>query len=363
VPEPVDFEWPDPEMDETAAQGMQQGRLDGAGVPPYEAMAALPNRFFEAVAAGKGYPLDALFVVESNPCFTEPDPETVKAAFSKIPFVVSFSSFMDETAQNADLILPNHVYLERYEDVPNPAGFNRPFVGLTQPVVDPQFDTRNLGDAIIELAQAVGDPVASAFAWDGYEACLEETYPDQWDSLTSDGYWMAEDFEPAPWPEAFETASGSFEFVPEGLQSGYAPVEIAGDKSGFPLVLVPYETMRISTGYIGNPPFMTKTVSAEVLKGKELLVELNPKTAEQLGLSEGSRAELATPDGSAKVRVHLYEGIMPGLVAMARGLGHSAYDEYLADKGVNANRLIGPTADPVSGLNAAWGIRAKLTRA
>jgi hypothetical protein len=61
--------------------------------------------------------------------------------------------------------------------------------------------------------------------------------------------------------------------------------------------------------------------------------------------------------------VHLYDGIMPGLVAMARGLGHTAYDKYLADKGTNVNRLIGPTADPVSGLNAAWGIRAKLTRA
>ncbi len=363
VPEPVDFGWPDPEMDETAARGMQQDRLDGAGAPPYVAMAALPNRFFEAVAGGKGYPLEALFVVESNPCFTQPDPETVKAAFSKIPFVVSFSSFMDETAQNADLILPNHVYLERYEDVPNPAGFNRPFVGLVQPVVDPQFNTRNVGDVIIALAQGVGDPVASAFAWDGYEACLEEAYPDQWDSLTSEGYWMAEDFDPAPWPEAFETASEKFEFVPEGLQHGYVPVDIAGEEGGFPLVLTPYDTMRITSGYVGNPPFMTKTVPVEVLKGKELLVELNPQTADQLGFSEGVRAVLTTPAGTANVRVHLYEGIMPGLVAMARGLGHTAYDKYLADKGTNVNRLIGPTADPVSGLNAAWGIRAKLTRA
>jgi hypothetical protein len=54
---------------------------------------------------------------------------------------------------------------------------------------------------------------------------------------------------------------------------------------------------------------------------------------------------------------------MPGLVAMVRGLGHSAYGKYLADKGANVNRLIGPVADPVSGLDAAWGIRAKLTRA
>ncbi len=363
VPDPVAFSWPDPEMDETAATGMQAGRLDGAGQGPYDATASRPDRFFEAVAAGEGYPVEALFVVEANPGFARPDPETVKAALAKIPFVVSFSSFMDETASNADLILPNPVYLERWEDVPNPIGFNRPFVGLVQPAVDPQFDTRHTGDVMIELAQAVGGTVAAALPWDSYESCLQEAYQEQWDALTKDGYWTDESFVPAGWPEAFETASGKFDFLPEGLAGGYQPVQIEGAEGAFPLVLVPYDTIRISAGYVGNPPFMTKTVSDTVLKHQALLVEVNPKTAAQLGLSEGSRAMLTTSQGSAEVRVHLYEGLMPGLVAMARGLGHTAYDKYLAGKGSNFNRLIGPVFDPVSGLDAAWGIRAKLTRA
>jgi anaerobic selenocysteine-containing dehydrogenase len=63
------------------------------------------------------------------------------------------------------------------------------------------------------------------------------------------------------------------------------------------------------------------------------------------------------------VRVHLFEGIMPGVVAMARGLGHTAYDGYMAGKGVNVNELIGPVEDPSSGHDAAWGIRAKLAKA
>jgi anaerobic selenocysteine-containing dehydrogenase len=69
---------------------------------------------------------------------------------------------------------------------------------------------------------------------------------------------------------------------------------------------------------------------------------------------------LKTPIGRAEVRVYHNDGIMPGLVAMPRGLGHTAYDHYLADKGINVNRLIGPVEDPASGLDAAWGIRAKL---
>jgi anaerobic selenocysteine-containing dehydrogenase len=80
-------------------------------------------------------------------------------------------------------------------------------------------------------------------------------------------------------------------------------------------------------------------------------------------LTERRKAVLTTPRGSAEVRVHLFEGIMPGILAIPRGLGHSAYDKYLAGKGVNVNDFIGPVPDPLSGLDTAWGIRAKLARA
>jgi hypothetical protein len=44
-------------------------------------------------------------------------------------------------------------------------------------------------------------------------------------------------------------------------------------------------------------------------------------------------------------------------------LGHTAYDRFIAGKGVNANDLLAAAVDPVSGLDAAWGIRASLTKA
>ncbi len=100
-----------------------------------------------------------------------------------------------------------------------------------------------------------------------------------------------------------------------------------------------------------------------VLKGKDVFVEVNPETAQKYGLREGQRAILSTPKGNANVKVHLFDGIMPGIVALPRGLGHTAYDNYLAGKGVNFNELIGPVEDPASGMDAAWGIRVKLSKA
>jgi hypothetical protein len=141
-----------------------------------------------------------------------------------------------------------------------------------------------------------------------------------------------------------------------------APVHPEGDAGAFPLILIPYDTIRLSAD-MGTPPFMVKTVPDTVIKGHFGLVEINPETARAVGVREGDAVTLTTPKGSATVRVHLFDGILPGVVAMPRGLGHTAFDAYLSNKGVNVNQLIGAVEDPITGLDAAWGIRASLSRA
>jgi hypothetical protein len=44
-------------------------------------------------------------------------------------------------------------------------------------------------------------------------------------------------------------------------------------------------------------------------------------------------------------------------------LGHTAYDSYLAGKGVSYNMLNQTVEDPATGFDAAWGVRAKLSKA
>ena len=99
------------------------------------------------------------------------------------------------------------------------------------------------------------------------------------------------------------------------------------------------------------------------MQKNDVLIEINPKTAAEMKLADGKTAVLETPRGKARVQIQYANGIMPGVVALPRGLGHSAYDKFLADKGVNFNSLISPVEDPGTGFDAAWGIRAKLSRA
>jgi anaerobic selenocysteine-containing dehydrogenase len=121
--------------------------------------------------------------------------------------------------------------------------------------------------------------------------------------------------------------------------------------------------MRLWNGYIGDPQFVVKSVEDTILKGNDVLVEINPATAKAIGLEDENYALLSTPEGKAMVRVYYYDGIMPGLVGLPRGLGHTAFEKNLAGKGANINALMASVEDPVTGLDAAWGIRAKLAKA
>jgi anaerobic selenocysteine-containing dehydrogenase len=365
VPGPLPIRWPEPEMDALAAGGMQKPRIDGAGGKKYPHIRSLMHRLPETLNSVDQSPVQALFVLESNPYYSLSDAGLVKKAWKKIPFVVSFSSYMDETAANSDLILPNHTYLERKEDITGSDGFHKPIINLMKPVVTPLFDTMHAGDVIIRLAKKLGDPIGKAFPWEDTEACLEALFGEKWDELEEKGYWINENFEPPAWNKSFETASKKFEFMGEGFGGFYKEIMVKaqGEESAYPLVLIPYDSPRIAGGRIANAPFLTKTVPDTVIRGKDSFVEINPKTALSYGLSEGRYALLSTPKGNAKVRVHLTDRIMPGLVAMPTGLGHTAYDPYLSGKGVNINELMGSVEDSASGLNVAWGIRARISKA
>lgn len=365
VPEPDYIDWPEPEMDAVAAAGMQQARVDQAGGSQYPHARYLLNRLPEAVNSSADSPLQVLFVSDANPCYSLPNSKAFTDAFKKIPLVVSFSSYLGETAELADFILPSPIYLEQYEDRPIAAGYPLPIVNLTRPVVEPLFNTRTVGDVVIELARSLGGTVAAAFPWEDYQSCLKETLGDKWTLLNEKGYWSDEKYRSGGQPATFETKSSRFEFTNDEIDAmtRFAPVEPEGDKTAFPLVLVPYDTMRLWNGYIGDPPFVIKIVPETVLKNNDVLIEVNPATASQLNLKDGQTANLATPRGTARVRVHLFEGIMPGVVALPTGLGHTAYGKFLAGKGANVNSLIGSIEDTAAGYEAVWGIRAKLDKA
>lgn len=365
-----EYPWPSIKHDPAGRKGLRRPRIDGADKTGRGLANNMLNRLPEVINNSGQSPLKALLICDANPLYTLADTQKTAKALDKIDFIVSFSSHLDDTTAYADLILPDHVYLERLRDVPTPLGMNKPVTGLSVPVIKPVYKTRHVGDVILKVAKKMGGAMAASFPWTDYTKCLEQAMGDKWGDLQEKGVWVNAGYAPAQPSAAFKTPSGRFEFFSapvrgrrrarKAIMPGYEKIKAVGDINKYPLTVIPCDSIRLATGPTGDTPFMMKTVSDKVLKKNDLVVEVNTRTAKQYGLSQGVAAVLSTPAGSARVLVNVTEEIKPELIGVPRGLGHTAYDKYLGGKGANYNTLISPVPDPATGLDVAWGIRAVL---
>jgi anaerobic selenocysteine-containing dehydrogenase len=139
-----------------------------------------------SLLSGNPYSLSALFLYYTNPLFSNPQPSLIQDALKKIPFLVSFSPFMDETTAFCDLILPDHHFLERHQDVPTSTMQGFPLVGYSQPVRPSLYETRHTGDVILQLASGIGDSVDKSFPWKNFNDFLQEGFQRLYDSKKGD---------------------------------------------------------------------------------------------------------------------------------------------------------------------------------
>ena len=96
----------------------------------------------------------ALFIYQSNPVHDLPSGESIAEDLKRVPLVVSLAPRLDETAQLARFVCPDHHYLESWSDAEPVNGV----VSLVQPVITPLGNTRSVLES---LAAWMGKPRAS----------------------------------------------------------------------------------------------------------------------------------------------------------------------------------------------------------
>lgn len=290
----------------------------------------------------------ALLIHHVNPVYTAPAmADTIK----QIPLIASFSSFMDETSQLADLILPDHTYLESWDIRPGYAGNTETVVTLARPVIDPEHDTRQTADVMIALSREMG--LSESLPFESSEDMVRRAaakLPLQGGSFEADS---VEKF----WETFLERGVWSGKIEPEraAKKSEYAhyprfdsPLDGVGSASPdeYPFVLLAYEHAALGTGKHANLPLLQELPDPMTTVMWGSWVEINPKTAEGLGLSEGDIVEVQTPLGSARAPVVVYPAIRPDVIAMPSGQGHSAFGRYASGRGANASLLDPMMANP-----------------
>ena len=158
-------ELPGLSLDPAAQRSLSQPRLDGAENGRYPLAAAVPSLIPENILNGKPYPVDMLFLCRSNPLFSAPNGNAFQKAFEKVPFIVSFSSFLDESTLLADLVLPDKTYLEKHQYVESSPLSKIPVLSIGKPAVENLYNTRATEDILLDLAQRMGKVFAGHFPW------------------------------------------------------------------------------------------------------------------------------------------------------------------------------------------------------
>ena len=89
-------------------------------------------------------------------------------------------------------------------------------------------------------------------------------------------------------------------------------------------------------------------------------VEMNPATAERLGLRTGHMVNVGTEHGTAELRVWAYPGIREDTLAIAMGGGHTEYGRFANGNGVNPMALLPVALDGTSGTLALVSTRTTI---
>ena len=309
--------------------------------------------------------IEVLIINGANPVFNLPSAAGFDQAMAEIPFIVSLSSFLDETTAMADLILPSHTYLESWgDDIPEP-GMGFAVGAISQPVVSPLYNTRAGGDIILGLAQQMG--LGEALPWASMEDFLKARWREIYqrgapaDELNGfESFWRSI-LQAGVWGEKTQNSARTFALDPSLVDNiGVEAAVFTGDIDVYPFVLHPYLSNALYDGRGANLPWMQELPDplTSVVYGS--WVEMNPLTAEKLGLSEGDLVKVESPHGKITAPVYVYPGIMPDVIAMPIGQGHAQFGRYAKHRGVNPISILAPLMDPDSGSLAWGGTRVKI---
>lgn len=388
--EPPLATWPEPELDEIALTGLAQPRADGAGSTglAQDASYALTER---------PYPIEVLFLYHSNPVYDDPPGLDWAATLEDVPLVVSFSPYLDETSKRADLLLPDCTYLEKWFLEPLEPSLGYPAVGLGRPIVEPLYDTRNVGDVLIELGQEVGGFLADAVPWNGFREALQEqvrglyeagtgmpsretveTFEAFWARLQSRAVWYAQPYAFGQWERAFATPSGEFEFASQILQERlesldmpfededllphYEESEFEGGVADYPFHLRIFKPVTYTERWPPNIPWLQEICGLHLQEKWDSWVELNPETARQLGIHDNDLVRVTSTQGSLELRARLWPGTPPAVVSIPVGQGHTAGGRWAVNRGANPSALIAPLTDRLSRELAMQSTRVRVEK-
>ena len=307
------------------------------------------------MAQGNRPEVGVLMIYEANPVYALPGKD-IEAVFKKSGFSVAFTCFFDETARRCDLVLPNALGLERYDDVADPFGYGKFVYALVRPVAEPLYQARPAGDVIIDMAYKLGINLGVSDVVTMLKTKAFNMGAD-WGSLSDGNVYVSDIVVPQKvLKELLEYGSGS------ELSAAIEKAE-AQASSGKGLAVAFVNKLGLGTPETAIPPFNTKLITNDELDKNVLVAAVNGATLKKLGLYEGNRVVLTGKAGKVMAKIRVFEGVTDDTVALTMGFGHTAFGEFNDGKGMDVMALVTPSFEPGSGLSVWNDTRVNVAQA
>ncbi len=319
----------------------------------------------KAIRTGKPYPVKAFLNFGNNTLATYANAKQAYETLLRLDFLSVMDLYMTPTAELADIVLPAASWLEVDEVVGLP--FRSYNFALIQQKVIQIGECRQDEEVLIDLARRLNLAVGIESLEDLYNTQLKKLGI-TFDELKEKGFLSVpmryRKFE----ERGFNTPSGKVELYSSIMEKyGYDPLPYYQEPPESPLStpeLAQDYPLILTTG--GRTPYYFHSEYRQIPSLREKhpapLVEINPRTADELDIREGEWVWIQTVRGRIKQRARLAKGIHPRVVHIEHGWWFP--EEPGPEHGIwnsNANILTNnaPPYDPAMG---TYQLRALLCK-
>jgi anaerobic selenocysteine-containing dehydrogenase len=352
--------------------------------------------------------LRGLVTIAGNPVLSTPNSARLGTALASLDAMVSVDAYLNETTRHAHVLLPAASPLTRshYDlaftgfSIRDQADYSPPSLPRAPGELDEAEVLLRLACAVLgggitpdelddltaaDTARRIGaDPSSPAFGRDPLELLAAVSHRSRQERLLDlmlrggpygDGFGAKPEglslaaLEAAPHgidlgplrprlPGVLRTPSGRVELAPPQLLAEAARLaEHLAELSSAPhggLLLIGRRQLRSNNSWMHNVPLLAGGSNGCTL-------QLNPGDAERLGIGDGQRVTVRSRVGELEAEAELTAGLMPGVVSLPHGWGHSDPATRNAtaalSPGVNSNLLTDEEPlDPLSGTAVLNGI-------
>jgi anaerobic selenocysteine-containing dehydrogenase len=223
-------------------------------------------------------------------------------------------------------------------------------------------------DVVLEVSRSLSKPLSPAFP-QSYEEMLkaafssfpapkpksaDEPAPDVWTTAQQQGGWWGElPARPAATPPP----------ATPGKPASYAEPQFDGAANQYPFHFLPYASQQFLDGSAAHLPWLQEMPDVLSTAMWTSWVEINPQTANKLGISTGDLVEVTSSQGTLHSPAVISPGIAPDVIGMPVGQGHQNFTRYASGKGANPISILAPVKEPETGALAWADTRVRIAKA